>query len=613
MRHTIHKILQLEDLPSQIKPVLEQFISDFNSHNSDAWNEHVKGKSENYLKEIILENGSVWFDFLARKDKLTPSELISIYNYTFFPITFYVNYKIFSELYNKGFHNRIITNLNPIFIDYGCGSFASSCAFSITKKENQFKNDLFDYKKGNDDSHIQFSEEYSIENRSLYLGIDKSKSLIKFIKKYNHDDFRENNLINNSTFNMWSIHADCCIYTDTFIFNDTTYYSNSNDSSIADTINSYINKNTKLLGEIRDLWSNDDQSWALEYLFDNGIKYSNCFDYSIIVSLSFSLSSISITKQSWDFFNSDTGVSSKKYENFSDFENLITLLNEISIKFGQYNIVVIISDFISEETEDKIRIIDEKTSYKKIINGNIDISDLIKNNIAYTIFYKSKYDNLNVSQLTWGNNSKPQNIQKLDLEFSKVVNILSSDNIIKLDNNVSGYYLDFHTVKSTLNIDGSFDTERTYLGELLYQLKYCFDKSKIEPISELVSKMIINTFAGINIIIPIPPSNLDRPFQPVSELAQRISEFSGIPTNLQYLKKKATPALKSIDDLQVRKEILANAFSVIDKRFKGKTVLLFDDLYRSGETLNAAVKVLREQGEVDKIYVFTITKTRTKR
>jgi predicted amidophosphoribosyltransferase len=58
---------------------------------------------------------------------------------------------------------------------------------------------------------------------------------------------------------------------------------------------------------------------------------------------------------------------------------------------------------------------------------------------------------------------------------------------------------------------------------------------------------------------------------------------------------------------------LKNAFNVIDQRYIGKTVLLFDDIYRSGTTLNTAAKVLKERGKVRDIFALTITKTRKKR
>jgi competence protein ComFC len=42
-------------------------------------------------------------------------------------------------------------------------------------------------------------------------------------------------------------------------------------------------------------------------------------------------------------------------------------------------------------------------------------------------------------------------------------------------------------------------------------------------------------------------------------------------------------------------------------------VLLFDDLYRSGETLAEATRTLQEQGRVQRVYVLTVTRTRVLR
>lgn len=180
----------------------------------------------------------------------------------------------------------------------------------------------------------------------------------------------------------------------------------------------------------------------------------------------------------------------------------------------------------------------------------------------------------------------------------------------------NGFSLDYHTISSHINPDGFFDTLRTKIGELLYQLKYHGDKSCIQEISNVAASFISTEFKKNppSVLIPIPSSSQVRNFQPVIELAKVIEELTQIPVNYNYLiKQRNTPEIKGIDDNETRKEMLKNAFHVIDKRYKGKTILLFDDLYRSGETLNAAAKILKEQGNVGKIYVLTITKTRTKR
>ena len=45
---------------------------------------------------------------------------------------------------------------------------------------------------------------------------------------------------------------------------------------------------------------------------------------------------------------------------------------------------------------------------------------------------------------------------------------------------------------------------------------------------------------------------------------------------------------------------------------RGKRVLLMDDLYRSGATMNAVADVLQGEGEVAEIYAFAFTRTRRK-
>lgn len=180
----------------------------------------------------------------------------------------------------------------------------------------------------------------------------------------------------------------------------------------------------------------------------------------------------------------------------------------------------------------------------------------------------------------------------------------------------AGWALDLHTVSSIPQPDGSFDTQRTEIGELLYQLKYKYDKSKIEPIAEVAANFLKSrkVFPYLAAIIPVPPSELNRPFQPVQELAIRVGEKVILPVELDYLiKDKETQPIKRFEDEQSRKKQLKGAFKVMDNRFAGKYLLLFDDLFRSGETLNEITDVLLEEGKVSRVFVLTITKTRTKR
>ena len=187
---------------------------------------------------------------------------------------------------------------------------------------------------------------------------------------------------------------------------------------------------------------------------------------------------------------------------------------------------------------------------------------------------------------------------------------------------IEGFALDFHTTKSEpaeVDEDGevlSWNTMRPPIGEELYRLKYWREQHRTDRIASPAADFLkkVNQNWNINVIIPIPPSDTEREFQPVQELANAIGEKLNLAVDHDFLiKSKQTSQLKEILNPLERKEILKDAFSIRDKNFKGNNVLIFDDLYRSGSTLNEAVDVLINKGEVNNVYVLTITKTRRNR
>ena len=120
--------------------------------------------------------------------------------------------------------------------------------------------------------------------------------------------------------------------------------------------------------------------------------------------------------------------------------------------------------------------------------------------------------------------------------------------------------------------------------------------------------------AELNYIIPVPPSNLNRAYQPVIEIVDRLSDALNIPICTDVLVKvKETPELKEIVEYSKREEILKDAFNIQNDCLKGKNILLFDDLYRSGATLRVIAEILYNKGKVNNVYILTLTKTRTKR
>ena len=183
-----------------------------------------------------------------------------------------------------------------------------------------------------------------------------------------------------------------------------------------------------------------------------------------------------------------------------------------------------------------------------------------------------------------------------------------------------GYALDIHTIDSTFigyNEYGHevFDTRRSEIGELLYRLKFKSDKTALGEIIDTVANFLENSWKivdAIAAIIPVPPSK-NRAFQPVLEITKSLSSRLKIPFHDDLLvKTKETPELKDVYEYKKRMELLKNAFDIGSNVLNGKSILLLDDLYRSGATLNAITAILYNQGGVHNVYVLALTRTRSK-
>ena len=154
----------------------------------------------------------------------------------------------------------------------------------------------------------------------------------------------------------------------------------------------------------------------------------------------------------------------------------------------------------------------------------------------------------------------------------------------------------------------------------MYDVKYSIDfneevkKEKAIILANICCEAIkgLLVYPYLDVIVPVPSSK-QRSFQHVYFISEKISELINKKVDFGYLKKiKETSQLKSIEAEYERKEILKDAFDC-DLRYKDKKILLFDDLYRSGATLNEITRVLYSKGQVNNVYVLTLTKTAVKR
>jgi len=182
---------------------------------------------------------------------------------------------------------------------------------------------------------------------------------------------------------------------------------------------------------------------------------------------------------------------------------------------------------------------------------------------------------------------------------------------------LDGYALDYHTVSSTCigyNEFGHpvFDTQRTPLGELLFRLKSRSERSVVGEIVEVVAGFVELTWKPrLTIIIPVPPSNTARRAQPVFVLADALGKRLRLDVRIDAVRKiRRTPQLKNVYDYAERAKVLDGAFRADSSVIGGQSILLFDDLYRSGATMNAVAKVLSAEGQAAAVHVLAVTRTR---
>ena len=110
-----------------------------------------------------------------------------------------------------------------------------------------------------------------------------------------------------------------------------------------------------------------------------------------------------------------------------------------------------------------------------------------------------------------------------------------------------------------------------------------------------------------DILVPIPMhprKQRVRGFNQAEDLAEKLSDFSGIPAAEGILRKtKRTKSQKKLD-ARSRRQNLKGAFQAC-RRLDGLKILLIDDVYTTGSTVEAAAECLLQQG-AEQVFFLTL-------
>jgi ComF family protein len=146
------------------------------------------------------------------------------------------------------------------------------------------------------------------------------------------------------------------------------------------------------------------------------------------------------------------------------------------------------------------------------------------------------------------------------------------------------------------------DFNNAIVKEVIHKLKYGY----IEDLSIPLSLLILNHLQTIDcqidkrfVIIPVPmylKKKRRRGFNQSEEIAKLISVSTGIPLSTTLIKTKETKPQMDLNRKE-RTENIKNCFAVKNKEeVENKTILLLDDVYTTGMTMDECAKVLKENG-----------------
>lgn len=165
-----------------------------------------------------------------------------------------------------------------------------------------------------------------------------------------------------------------------------------------------------------------------------------------------------------------------------------------------------------------------------------------------------------------------------------------------------GFALDFHSSYTGANWN------RSGIGDLTYRLKYQSDITAIPALTEHTCKLFdahpdMNQF---DIIFPVPSSR-QLGFNPVYEFCKELGHVLSRPMKTSITKTRQTKPQKEMQTLPQKRDNVAGAFA-INSDITGKCILLVDDLFDSGATLEEITKLLLKH-KAAQVNVLTLTRT----
>lgn len=151
------------------------------------------------------------------------------------------------------------------------------------------------------------------------------------------------------------------------------------------------------------------------------------------------------------------------------------------------------------------------------------------------------------------------------------------------------------------------------LQNLIHSLKYCHRPGIGIYLGEEIGKIVVYEpwFSHIDIVIPVPLHKgrlRERGYNQSEFIAQGISRFTGLPILTDGILRTIHTRSQTTLTPEKRLVNMANVFFVPHKQeLKGFTIVLVDDVFTTGATLDSCSRVLLESGAKD-VFALTIAR-----
>lgn len=179
-----------------------------------------------------------------------------------------------------------------------------------------------------------------------------------------------------------------------------------------------------------------------------------------------------------------------------------------------------------------------------------------------------------------------------------------------LDDETEEYCLDCKKKKH--HFDRGFSLfEYKSVSDSLYRFKYAGRREYASYYGDCLALAYGNMLKelGVQAIIPVPihtSRRRRRGYNQAQEIAVHLGKQIGIPVESRLIKRcKKTLPLKDLTPLE-RQNNLKKGFKICRNDVKLNTIVILDDIYTTGSTVDELSTILRENGVV-RIYVLTLS------